>query len=190
MRFLFFAAAFAGLLGCASPAEVYGQHDPQANLAALEARILVLAAEARQTAGLSPALRLDPALAAIAQAHAEDMARRGYFDHVDPEGNNVLRRVFRSDPGFQGAVGENIATQGFAPGAGFDPQAFATLIVGAWLKSPGHKMTLLSPLFHETGLGVAMSRDAVFVTQVFAGPVPGLGKAAVRLAPAAAGEQR
>jgi uncharacterized protein YkwD len=85
-----------------------------------------------------------------------------------------MRRLFRHDPGFQGALGENIAAHKFAPGAGFDPESFARLIVNAWLNSPGHKKTMLSPMFRDTGIGVAISKDEVFVTQLFAGPIPGM----------------
>jgi uncharacterized protein YkwD len=40
-----------------------------------------------------PFVRCDPVLSRVARAHAEDMAVRGYFRHVTPEGNGPNRLV-------------------------------------------------------------------------------------------------
>lgn len=124
--------------------------------------------------GGRPRLKLNPILAMTAQEHSDDMVARNYFDHKDPDGKNSLRRVFAHNPKFQGALGENIASHRFTPGSRFDTETFAHVIVQAWLDSPGHKATMLSPIFRETGIGVAMTKDEVFVTQMFSGPVPGI----------------
>ena len=152
---------------------VYARGDRAADLARFQAKVLELALAERAKAGLGDTLTLNGDLAAAAADHARDMARRHYFNHESPEGDNALERRFKYEPGFQGTLGENIAAQKFAVGAGFDPDSFARMIVAAWMKSPGHRQMLLSPLFAETGIGVAMAKDEVFVTQLFAGPVPG-----------------
>jgi uncharacterized protein YkwD len=167
------AIAVIVVMSCSRFNEVYGQSSAMTDVAALQSAILELTLEERRKAGLNPRLAANDVLFRTAQEHSDDMVARQYFDHQDPDGNNSLRRLFRHDPGFQGALGENIAAHKFAPGAGFDPDSFAKIIVKAWLNSPGHKKTMLSPMFRDTGIGVAISKDEVFVTQLFAGPIPG-----------------
>jgi uncharacterized protein YkwD len=60
----------------------------------------------RQTQGLAPLVH-DEQLAAIAQAHAQDMVARDYFDHVTPEGKTLRDRL--REHGLElNWVGENI----------------------------------------------------------------------------------
>jgi uncharacterized protein YkwD len=45
--------------------------------------------------------------------------------------------------------------------------------VSAWLDSPGHCATLMSPLYAETGIAFALApgkNPAIYWTQVFAAP--------------------
>lgn len=146
----------------------------QPDTVALASRILELTLDEREKLGGRPRLKLNPILAMTAQEHSDDMVARNYFDHKDPDGKNSLRRVFAHNPKFQGALGENIASHKFTRDSGFDVERFAHVIVQAWLDSPGHKATMLSPIFRETGIGVAMTKDEVFVTQMFSGPVPAI----------------
>ena len=39
------------------------------------------------------ALELDEQLSTLARAHSEDMAMRGYFKHVNPEGQTPMKRL-------------------------------------------------------------------------------------------------
>lgn len=52
---------------------------------------------------------------------------------------------------------------------------FAEKMVNAWLASPGHRENLLNAVYHEIGIGAApgpyTDLDAVYVTQVFKGPL-------------------
>ncbi|WP_102126713.1 CAP domain-containing protein [Deinococcus planocerae] len=81
-------------------------------------------------------------LAKAARAHAADMATRGFFDHVNPDGKDVQERTEAA--GYTGwqVVGENLA-------AGYDGEH----VVAAWLASPSHCKTLMDPRFKELGVG-------------------------------------
>jgi uncharacterized protein YkwD len=101
---------------------------------------------ARKREGLKP-LRLNPTLAKSAQRHAEDMLKRGYFDHRSPAGTTVRERSRAA--GYQwAAIGENIAFG----------QTSVDEVVETWLESPGHRKNILSPNFSELGVGLALGR--------------------------------
>jgi uncharacterized protein YkwD len=91
------------------------------------------------------ALRLDARLAAAAQAHAADMAAKGYLAHTSPDGRTLEQRA--SAAGYHPfmALGENIA-QG---------QADWRAAIVTWMASPGHRANLLDARFEDTGFGAA-----------------------------------
>jgi uncharacterized protein YkwD len=98
----------------------------------------------RRGIGLNP-LALDPRLSAAAQAHAQDMLTRTYYNHVSPEGTTPRLRVQRA--GFAAdIVAENIA-------AGHTSVADA---LGAWLHSSDHRRNLLEPRLTHIGIGMAL----------------------------------
>jgi len=103
--------------------------------------ILALGDAARADAGVG-GLTPDPKLDVVATAHARDMAERGYFAHVSPEGRDLARRLAGAGIVYANA-GENIGGNAGAEGA-----------VRAWLASPGHRQNLLSPAFERIGVGV------------------------------------
>ena len=59
----------------------------------------------RRGVGLKP-LELDPRLTTAAQAHADDMLARSYYNHVSPEGSTPRQRVHAA--GFVADVAENM----------------------------------------------------------------------------------
>ena len=88
----------------------------------------------RTSRGLKP-LRRDGDLAQAARGHAADMARRDYFSHVTPSGDDLsdrLRDAGYGEPGDGWRAGENL---GWGTGERATPDA----LVDAWLASPGHK---------------------------------------------------
>lgn len=108
--------------------------------------MLVQVNAARKRAGLKP-LRLDSVLAKAAQRHAEDMLKRGYFDHRSPAGTTVRERSTAA--GYRwAAIGENIAFG----------QTSVDEVVETWLESPGHRKNILSPNFSELGVGLALGK--------------------------------
>lgn len=102
--------------------------------ATLRGATLCLVNRARGLSGRR-ALRANSRLALAARRHAGDMARRGYFDHVSPQGRGPMTRA--RAVGWRGSVGEVLLA---GPAALTTPAA----TVEAWLRSPPHRAVLLS----------------------------------------------
>lgn len=77
-------------------------------------------------------LALNPALTLAARLHAQDMATRGFFAHVNPDGKDPTQRA--EAQGYSVSAGENIA-------AGYSS---IDLVHKAWLESLGHRKNVLS----------------------------------------------
>ena len=107
----------------------------------LEARMLELVNQERQSKGLSP-LAPDPELTEVARKHSADMFARGYFAHDTPEGLSPFDRMREANVRFVTA-GENLA---LAP----------TIQVAhtGLMNSPGHRANILRPQFGRLGIGV------------------------------------
>ena len=60
-------------------------------------------------------------------------------------------------------IGENIAENTNAP----DP---AQTAVDGWMRSPGHRESILRPAFTETGVGISQQGRPYFFTQEFLRP--------------------
>jgi uncharacterized protein YkwD len=90
------------------------------------------------------ALKVSEPLGRAAQRHAEDMARRGFFDHRAPDGSTPGDRVRRA--GYSPRLtGENIA---------FGPES-AEEVVRGWLESTGHCENIMDARFAQIGIGIA-----------------------------------
>ena len=112
--------------------------------------------EYRQKHGCAP-LQWDARVAAVAQRHSEDMARRRYFHHNDPQGVSPFDRLRSAHVGFRSA-GENIA-------AG---QITASQVLNDWLNSSGHRQNIENCRYTHHGLGLSntyWTHDFVTVTQ-------------------------
>ncbi|WP_417523179.1 CAP domain-containing protein [Marinovum sp.] len=118
----------AGLAFCAHP------------LSAGEEPALAKVNHLRRQSGRAP-LRWSPVLEAVAQAHADDMAQRGYFSHRGVDGASVGDRVRRAGYSWC-AVAENIA-QG---------QRSLDAVLAGWQGSPGHRRNMLSAAMAELGV--------------------------------------
>ena len=108
--------------------------------------------------------------AAVARQHSQDMADRGFFDHVDPDGADLEDRLRRA--GFTGDPphGENIAA-----GA-----STAAAVVEGWMGSVGHCENIMRGAFAVGSIGYVEGPGGPLWTQVFAGsapadPLPGPG---------------
>ncbi len=91
------------------------------------------------------AVQQNATLARIAQLHAEDMTRRGYFSHDSPGGPNGNDMSARLASGGcrAGAGAENIA-QG---------QTSESSVLIAWQNSSGHRRNMLGAQYTQYGLG-------------------------------------
>lgn len=144
----------------ASQATAITSVDPK--LSPINAQVILLSNQARQANGCNVLLAPNPLLDLAAQRHSEDMAQRGYFDHVSPEGLDPGDRI--TSTGYRWSrYGENIA-------AGYPT---AERVVEGWMNSPGHRANILNCDFQEIGVGYALrqvsgGRDEAQWTQVFA----------------------
>jgi uncharacterized membrane protein required for colicin V production len=120
-----------------------------------EQQMLNLVNTQRAEAGVEP-LVWDDSMAGVAQAHSEDMFRKGYFSHYSPEGKDVGDRLNTAGIAYTYA-GENLA---LAPNI---QSAY-----GGLMNSPGHRRNILDPAFHKIGIGAL--NGGVYgemITQVF-----------------------
>lgn len=112
----------------------------------------------------------NPILTKAAQMKAEDMARRGYFSHDDPNGEAPWTWFSRVGYDFLYA-GENLAVN-FVDSED---------VVSAWMNSSTHKKNILNAKFSQIGVGVArgkyQGKDALFVVQFFGAPAVAAEKA-------------
>lgn len=132
------------------------------NLAALRQEALSLVNQARREQGVA-ALRFSGPLNAAAQAHAEDMARRGYYGHYSPERQDVAYRYRAHGGGRWSIIAENIARcNSCAP----NREQLRRFQQG-WMRSPGHQRNILDPRVAEFGFGMASAGGSVFAVQTF-----------------------
>lgn len=137
--------------------------------AVLPAVLVTLTNADRATNGLH-ALAVDPLLVAAAQKKADDMAAKGYFAHVTPEGYQPWH--FLELVGYRyEAAGENLAVN-------FDESEDVSK---AWMDSPTHRENILRGQYTHVGIAVARGtykgREATFVAQFFGRPTPALAAA-------------
>jgi hypothetical protein len=116
----------------------------------------------RQSENIS-ALKESPLLDAAAQMKAEDMAAKGYFAHVSPQG--LAPWYWMKQVGYNYTyAGENLAIN-FSDSED---------VIKAWLNSPAHRENLLSQHFTEIGIATARGtyegRDTIFIVQMFGAP--------------------
>jgi uncharacterized protein YkwD len=125
-----------------------------------ERRAFELINAERRASGES-SLVWDAELTRMARLHSENMARQNFFDHIDPQGQNMTMRARACGVCGWSAIAENIAYN-----SGYDdPAGFA---VERWMKSSKHRANLLRQGFTHSGVGVARAADGrVFFTQVF-----------------------
>lgn len=112
----------------------------------------------RTSRGFDPVVE-DDAAAEAAFGHANDMAVRGFFDHVNPNGEDPGDRLDRAGASSFG-WGENIA-QG---------QPTPSDVMDAWMSSSGHRTNILSPSFGRLGVGVRLTSGGPYWVQDFLAP--------------------
>jgi uncharacterized protein YkwD len=119
-----------------------------------QAMISAINAE-RRTEGLPP-YQVDQTLTSMAQAHADDMAGRGYMDHVTPEGKTYTDRLAEAGirPQWRGEnIGSSVRPAGEAVGE--------TMI--GWLNDPPHRDNILHEQHTHIGVGVAQRTEGWYV---------------------------
>ncbi len=119
-----------------------------------ESQVLSLVNQERARAGCSP-VTADKELAGLAQQFSDDMARRGFFDHTDPDGDTPWDRA--RDAGIDDLGGENIARG----------QATAQAVMDSWMHSPGHRANILNCDYKTLGVGAHVGPGGPWWTQDF-----------------------
>ena len=109
-------------------------------------------------------LKINPLLEEAARLKASDMATKGYFAHVSPEG--VTPWHWFAVAGYDYAdAGENLAIDFFE----------SADVEKAWMNSPLHRANILNGSFTEVGIATATGTyqgyPTTFVVQMFGRPI-------------------
>ncbi len=118
-----------------------------------EQDVFDLVNQEREAAGRSPLSWCD-GLGELAKAHSNDMCDRGFFSHVNPEGEDPTARAraghagsYTFDPVVPSpyyGVGENIAMGYSTP----------EQVMEGWMNSSGHRANILNGGYTHIGVGV------------------------------------
>ncbi len=142
------------------------------NVAAVSAAKVAALTNAERTEEGLQTLERNTLLDQAAQMKAQDMAAKGYYAHVSPEGLTPMHWVEKAGYRYL-AIGENLVVN----------RTEAEQVVDAFMGSPGHRANILRKDFTEIGIGVAngvyKGKDAMFTVQIFATPYPQNNKPAV-----------
>jgi len=140
---VYFAAVMVGLKIIVSLILLLSYPEPARVQEDMRNSLSVLINNARKESGVS-LLRINDELMRAAQAKADDMLARGYFDHYTPDG--LPPSSFINTKAYTNRLlGENLAID------------FATPVSAhrALLNSPSHRANMLYPKFEDMGVGVA-----------------------------------
>jgi len=133
-------------------------------LASVLPGVVIALTNQERTSGQLVMLTPNPLLTQAAQNAANDMAARGYFSHVSPDGKLPWYWLQQVGYTYQYA-GQNLAIN-------FDD---TSQLMDAWMHSPEHRANILGANFSEIGVGMAtgtyQGKEAVFVVQFFASPI-------------------
>ncbi|MFI4986649.1 MAG: CAP domain-containing protein [Alphaproteobacteria bacterium] len=113
----------------------------------MASRVVELINQARQQQGLSP-VAISQKLMQVAQAFAEDLARRRMLAHTDGNGNGIDQRFMAAD-----------YVYALADEAVFGGSANPDEVVATLLSQPGNRDSLLNPTVRDAGVGFAFRRD-------------------------------
>ena len=92
----------------------------------------------------------DDDVADVAQKHSDDMVKRSFFAHINPDGLTPFKRLERAGVHYMRAA-ENIA-------AG---QRTAREVMNSWLNSPGHRRNIEDCAMREHGIGLTRGRESL-----------------------------
>ena len=116
-------------------------------------------------------LKADDKLSAIARAHSEDMARRHFFAHVNPNGEDPTARGHRAGYECRRILGDRIRVglaENLYEASGTARDDVEHTSVAGWMNSPGHRANILYTRFRQGGVGIYKSPSGEFwVTEMF-----------------------
>ncbi|MBU6454586.1 MAG: hypothetical protein KGS72_22645 [Cyanobacteria bacterium REEB67] len=157
--------AGSGTYGPGSSAVAVREKVDSLTISALEDYMFSLVNQDRAANGGLPALQHSSALSALARKYADDMAKRKFFAHNDPDGNQPKDRARLA--GIHESVWENLAMQ-----EGNRPLKELVLRGEQQMMAepPGqinHRGCILLPRHQCVGIGVAVVGDRVLCVQEF-----------------------
>lgn len=134
-------------------------------LAAIFASVLIDQTNAQRATGELRTLTQSATLEKAARLKAEDMAAKGYFAHVTPDGKEPW--YWFDQAGYKyAAAGENLAVN-FTE---------STDVTNAWMLSPTHRANIMNGKYTEIGIATAegtyKGRNAIFIVEEFGLPAP------------------
>lgn len=121
-------------------------------------------------------------LALVARDHSQDMIKRDFFVHVNPDGQDPSERFETTygyapqkalgPTGYIVGVGENLGKITFPTEVGGcgevrDSKSAAACQVKSWMESPAHRANILDEKYTHLGVGAALSDETYYITQVF-----------------------
>lgn len=170
------AVSVTVLIGCVPPEQervVLDCEDPEAGgwsaeMAPDEEQILVAANDWRALGALCAgveappvaALTMNPELRCAARSHAVDMAVRGYFDHLSPEGVSPGERAEEAGYSWR-ALSENISE---------GRSSAAETVDGLIASTSGHCENLMDEDPVEAGMGAHFDGETWWWVQLFGAP--------------------
>jgi len=132
---------------------------PKRNLFMMEKRLFDLINSERRSKNLNQ-FKLDTKIQKAARTHSMDMVKRRYFDHLNPDKENVGTRLKAAKIQWT-MVAENIASNKNME----DPVETA---FRSWLESKGHYKNIINAEYELSGIGIAQAQDDTFYfTQIF-----------------------
>lgn len=122
------------------------------NVVALRKATFCLINLERRNHGLKP-LRSSLQLRRAALAYSRTMVRGRFFNHVSPGGSTLMTRVLRGTAYLAGAARFGLA-ENIAYGCG--TLATPAQTVKGWMRSAGHRASILGRRYRHIGIGVAL----------------------------------
>ncbi len=129
-------------------------------MSADEKKLFELTNQVRKKHNLSP-LTPNPLLFAVARAHSANMVKQDKLEHM-LDGKDVQKRLNDANYALKEA-GEILAYK--------KKKSNLQEVIDGWLRSKGHRETMLDGDFREIGIGLATTRKgAAYITEVFGTP--------------------
>jgi hypothetical protein len=141
-----FAVLIAGIV--ANAFITRSSHDVLGYSTNISNTVLLADTNAARSGHKEPALEINQALTAAAQAKANDMAKHNYWSHATPDGRQPWNFIDSSSYQYIAAA-ENLA-YGFGN---------SDEVVAAWMNSPEHRDNILNASYRDVGFATANVAD-------------------------------
>jgi uncharacterized protein YkwD len=148
----FAASALAHLGSSTQTSAMSGKRSAVAeSMPAYESFMIELINHDRTVNGSAP-IQSNAALTAMARAYASDLAARGFWGHVDPDGNDPQARA--KSHGISHGVFENIAYQGGSESGFRQLQIMDSIMMNEPPNQANHRSNILDPKHSTVGVGM------------------------------------